>query len=676
MEFEDEFLDSAVRHQLLTNQQASEIVSELAPDSNSKELAIKKGFIDSRKLDILAALENPKSVVPGYELISVLGVGGFGVVYKATQLNMDRTVALKTIPISKLQDSGAQQRFEREAKIVGNMRHPNIIAAFDFGLADERLFLSMEFIEGRDADVAASRIGPFGEFATWQIIRQVALALSYAAEFDIIHRDIKPGNLILTTPPVGYELPNGVPMVKVADFGLAACYENQQRNDRITMANSMVGTPFYVSPEQLSSDDLDERADIYSLGVTAWHLLEGRPPSHDSSPMDIIMQKLKGEQVWLAHPPASWSAESRKLVLEMCAHDRKDRAKNHIELISRIDEVLAKIELPESPDGRSTVSQEFSLVGDPGPDSKTRVSPTGFLDPEMATSDIAQKPIQPTGLHKTDAVQHSTIDLQREPNSSTTSGEGGTTQDHVRPNDLAGERSTISGTPEVSKLPLRKSRQLSPTIIGAGIALTAALGYFLLFSFGWLGGPSQQTLSEVTGPPVFLFNGMDLDYRNQTGNWEITQDAELGTVLTGNGSKTFNCESAVGEPLKFFRFEIGFDHLDSELLEFAVKFDDSKEVGKVSVAKDAAQLFGNNNEQLSPVKINMFSEDNFGYHQLRIERHVNYWTAFLDGESLGKISNQDNSGAKIEVMVEGGNANFEQVRVFEFSDPESATVSQ
>ena len=433
--FEDEFLDSAVRHRLLTDQQANEILSELTPDSSAKELAIKKGHVDSQKLDILAALNNPKGVVPGYELLSVLGIGGFGVVYKATQLNMDRTVALKTIPISKLQNSGAQQRFEREAKIVGNMRHPNIIAAFDFGLADERLFLSMEFIEGKDADVAVSKIGSFSEFATWQIIRQVALALAYAAEHDIIHRDIKPGNLILTSPPVGYALPNGVPMVKVADFGLAACYENQQRNDRITMDNSMVGTPFYVSPEQLSSDNLDERADIYSLGITAWHMLEGQPPSHDSNPMDIIMQKLKGDTSWLAHKGTSWSPETRLLILEMCTHDRNKRVKNQVELIARIDEVLANLE-PHSTNEFSSGSQEFELFSSPVVDTGSQAKPSGFHDPNAPTTDIIRPQPQPTREHQTDAVQQPTFELGGDSNELQLSEAANSTKDQFQTREL------------------------------------------------------------------------------------------------------------------------------------------------------------------------------------------------------------------------------------------------
>ena len=684
--FEDEFLDSAVRHRLLTDQQANEILSELTPDSSAKELAIKKGHVDSQKLDILAALNNPKGVVPGYELLSVLGIGGFGVVYKATQLNMDRTVALKTIPISKLQNSGAQQRFEREAKIVGNMRHPNIIAAFDFGLADERLFLSMEFIEGKDADVAVSKIGSFSEFATWQIIRQVALALAYAAEHDIIHRDIKPGNLILTSPPVGYALPNGVPMVKVADFGLAACYENQQRNDRITMDNSMVGTPFYVSPEQLSSDNLDERADIYSLGITAWHMLEGQPPSHDSNPMDIIMQKLKGDTNWLAHKGTSWSPETRLLILEMCAHDRNKRVKNQVELIARIDEVLANLE-PHSTNEFSSGSQEFELFSSPVVDTGSQAKPSGFHDPNAPTTDIIRPQPQPTREHQTDAVQQPTFELGGDSNELQLSEAANSTKDQFQTRELGTNvpTQTQQAHPQSEKhsekqlqSPERKPRKVALAGLGIGAALFLGLGYLLLLNFGFLGSaePSQQTLSEVTGPPFFLFNGTDLDYRNQTGSWEIAQDAELGTVLTGNGTKLFECNSASGEPLKFFRFEIGFDHLDAELIELIVRFEESQEVGRIAIQKDTATLIDNNGEQLTPVNVKMFGEDNFGYHQLRVERHVNFWTAFLDGESLGKFSNSDNSAAKIEVMVEGGNANFEQVRVFEFSAPDDSTGSQ
>jgi len=218
---EDEFIKLALHHGLMKDEDAQMLQQQCnSGNCNGREAAIRNCVLDGRDMDILDALEKPEDVAPGYKVTRVLGTGGFGVVYKATQLKMSRVVALKTIPLSRIGDSTATRRFEQEASIVGQLRHPNIITAFDFGLHNKRLFMSMEYVQGIDLDVAIERKGKLDEFTCWHLIRQIAIALQYAAKNGVVHRDIKPGNVMLTEASTGYAIPAGIPLVKVADFGL------------------------------------------------------------------------------------------------------------------------------------------------------------------------------------------------------------------------------------------------------------------------------------------------------------------------------------------------------------------------------------------------------------------------------------------------------------------------
>ena len=148
-----EKFDAAVELKLLSQKQLDSVKLE---QENSKfsplEIAIRKGFLTRKQLDLLEIIANPASVVPGYRIDGYLGQGGSGTVYKATQLRMDRSVAIKTLNRIAAHNELTPKRFEREAKIIGRLRHPNIISAFDFGIHNEQLYLVMEFADGIDGD--------------------------------------------------------------------------------------------------------------------------------------------------------------------------------------------------------------------------------------------------------------------------------------------------------------------------------------------------------------------------------------------------------------------------------------------------------------------------------------------------------------------------------------------
>jgi len=198
-----------------------------------------------------------------YRIISELGRGAMGVVYKAEDPNLDRVVALKTIILEKDAEGRAEyhKRFFLEAKAAGKLQHPNIVTVFDFGEVDDVAYLAMELLEGTDLRKRVQQ-GPVPPAEAIEIGCQMAEALAYAHGRGIVHRDIKPANIML--PDRG--------AAKIMDFGLA----RMRVADHKTSTGIVLGTPRYMSPEQISGQPVDQRSDIFSLGIVLWEILTGR----------------------------------------------------------------------------------------------------------------------------------------------------------------------------------------------------------------------------------------------------------------------------------------------------------------------------------------------------------------------------------------------------------------
>lgn len=218
---------------------------------------------------------------PDLDGIQLVGRGGMGAVYRARQKHLDRIVALKILPPQLLEDRTFGERFTREAKAMARLNHPNIVTIHDFGQRDDLFFFIMEYVDGltlRQVQ-ARGRISPQQAVA---IVPQICDALQYAHEQGIVHRDVKPENVLL----------NRRGEVKIADFGLAkligAAVEDKPAMDATT---SVVGTPLYMAPEQIAAPQaVDHRADIYSLGVILYELLTGELPDGDFRPLTSRMQ--------------------------------------------------------------------------------------------------------------------------------------------------------------------------------------------------------------------------------------------------------------------------------------------------------------------------------------------------------------------------------------------------
>ncbi|NLX99332.1 MAG: protein kinase [Rhodopirellula sp.] len=218
-----------------------------------------------------AAAEEPRQVptLGDYELLKKLGQGGMGTVYKARHKKLKRIVALKVLPKDRLRNAEAVARFEREMEAVGRLDHPHIVRATDAREIGGVHFLVMEYVEGFDLAQIVGRCGALSIADACEVIRQAALGLQCSHENGLVHRDVKPSNLMLTTAGE----------VKVLDLGLAQIQQSEGMSGDVTGIGRIMGTPDYISPEQASdSHSVDIRTDIYSLGCSLYHLLAGHPP--------------------------------------------------------------------------------------------------------------------------------------------------------------------------------------------------------------------------------------------------------------------------------------------------------------------------------------------------------------------------------------------------------------
>ena len=224
-------------------------------------------------------------VFAGYTIVRRLGAGGMGEIYLAAHPRLPRHDALKVLPVEVTNDTEYRERFIREADVAAALWHPNIVAIHDRGEFDGQLWIAMDYIEGTDAAHLLSERYPNGmpPDEVIRIVTAVADALDYAHQRQLLHRDVKPANVLLAHPDSGDE------RVMLGDFGIARWVDD---SSGLTATNMTVGTVAYAAPEQLMGKDLDGRADQYALAATAFHLLTGTPLFQHSNPAVVISRHL------------------------------------------------------------------------------------------------------------------------------------------------------------------------------------------------------------------------------------------------------------------------------------------------------------------------------------------------------------------------------------------------
>ena len=297
------------------------------------EIATQKTLISQTQADGVEKDALPSHVpkkAGNYEILRQIGEGGMGTVYKARHVKLGSFAAVKFLPAHLARDANFVQRFEREARLAAQLSSPYSVRTFDVGEVEGMHHILMEYVEGESLDELLTREGQMEEKRALRVTRDVATALEEAHETGIIHRDIKPGNILLTR--------RGAP--KLADLGLAKSVEAEQVS--LTSVGAILGTPSYMSPEQaMGLPDLDARTDIFSLGATLYRMVVGDLPFKGETPVNV-MHKIATEPLStpLTRNPAL-SRDTAAIICKMMAKERKDRYHSMAEVTRDIETILS-----------------------------------------------------------------------------------------------------------------------------------------------------------------------------------------------------------------------------------------------------------------------------------------------------------------------------------------------
>ncbi len=295
-----------------------------------QDLMVELGYVTTSQAERLKTSIKESKVaaqqIPGYKIIGKVGAGAMAVVYKAKQISLNRTVAIKVLPRRFSENPEYVQRFYKEGQAAGKLNHPNIVQAIDVGEAGGYHYFVMEFVQGKTIadDINTGRVFP--EQEAIEIIIQVCHALQHAHAHGLVHRDVKPKNIMINEQGV----------VKLADMGLAR--ETTDIEAAQSEEGKAYGTPYYIAPEQIRGKiDIDGRADIYGLGATFYNMVTGRVPFTGDDSAEIMKKHLKEKLVPPDHINTSLSAGVSEVIEIMMAKHREDRYKN-------VEEVLLDLE--------------------------------------------------------------------------------------------------------------------------------------------------------------------------------------------------------------------------------------------------------------------------------------------------------------------------------------------
>jgi serine/threonine protein kinase len=266
--------------------------ADLCPVCSPKNASIPKPVTTSQTSNPTATISlSPDAFAPvprfgDYELLEEIARGGMGVVWKARQISLNRTVALKMILAGKLASDAEVQRFRREAEAAANLQHPNIVAIHEVHEQDGQHYYSMDYIDGRDLAALVAENGPLPPERAAECVRTIAEAVHFAHQRGTLHRDLKPQNVLMDAA--------GIP--RITDFGLAKFIA---RDESMTQSGAAMGSPSYMPPEQAAGhlDQIGPHSDVYSLGAILYELLTSRPPFRGETAMATMRQALESDPV-------------------------------------------------------------------------------------------------------------------------------------------------------------------------------------------------------------------------------------------------------------------------------------------------------------------------------------------------------------------------------------------
>lgn len=315
------FGEVAVKLGLVTDEQAKECASEqarLRRDGTQRfigEIMRQRGYLQEDEIPLVCkALESEiaDDRIEGYEILRSLGRGNMALVFAARQVNLDRIVALKILDPKLLFDADFIARFQEEARAAARLNHANMVQAYDVGTCRDLHYFAMEYVDGVTVKDLIEDSGGLDEDTAVDIVVQTARALDHAAKHKLVHRDVKPGNIMV----------NRDGAAKLCDLGLA------KRTDQVggDAESIILGSPYYISPEQIQGrPDIDIRADIYSLGATLFHMLTGRPPYTGRTPEDVCLKHLSDPLPDPSKLSATITQRVTPILFRMMEKDREAR---------------------------------------------------------------------------------------------------------------------------------------------------------------------------------------------------------------------------------------------------------------------------------------------------------------------------------------------------------------
>ena len=391
-----------------------------------------------------------KTQLGHYEIVEELGRGGMGVVYKGFEPALNRYVAIKELSPSLAHDANLVERFLREARSMAALNDPHIIQVYFIGTeeATGQPFFAMEFVEGDSLSGLLKREGKLSVENSLKLMHQTAMGLATAHDKGVIHRDLKPGNLMIT--PRGH--------VKIADFGIALA--TQDFSKKLTSTGEFVGTPGYLSPEVCLGKTVDQRSDIFALGIVLYEMLAGRLPFTDESPLGLMLEVVKAEIPDIRGLNAEVDPQAAAILAKMLAKDPVERFQDCHELVAALQAhpLVAKggtvqISRPK------VAPSDATVVGAPTPASQPQRVPTPPPVVPRATPASQQAPaVPPAAPPAPDAATQASAQA-------------------ARPSVLERAESRPA-----SKAPLWLAAAVLVLLVGAGFAFRGAIGEFLLRS--------------------------------------------------------------------------------------------------------------------------------------------------------------------------------------------------
>jgi serine/threonine-protein kinase len=270
-----------------------------------------------------------------FQVLRRIGSGGMGQVYLARQLSLKREVALKLLRDELSANPTALKRFQAEAEAVARLSHANVVQVYAVGEADGLRYMALEYVDGRNLRDYLARKGPPDLPVALSVMRQVAMALQKAHEHGLVHRDVKPENILVTRKVE----------VKVTDFGLSRCFTGDGPAPNLTQSGLTLGTPLYMSPEQVQGRPVDHRSDVYSFGVTCYHLLAGEPPFRGATAFDVAIKHVQEQPRPLAALRPDLPPDLCGVVHKMMAKDPADRYASAREIVRDLARVREGLNL-------------------------------------------------------------------------------------------------------------------------------------------------------------------------------------------------------------------------------------------------------------------------------------------------------------------------------------------